>query len=240
MMRQPVPRSGWVRRRAALAALLAAAGAGAAAAQGRPPAAVVVWDFDNQTPPGATQLAPAQLDYLRRALSEKLTARLMDGAGVSVVERQRLRDVLAEQKLASSDLVDADTRVRLGRIVGAGRMVFGGFFALGSEVQVHLRLVETGTSRILFSDEFIAPAAAVIERAEAAAARLIAVLGGSATAASEYPASVWQAHDRALTLSDAGRFEEAIAALQHLLAEHKDFAPAERQLIGLLEKMSRR
>jgi tetratricopeptide (TPR) repeat protein len=202
--------------------------------------AVVVWDFDNQTPPGASTLRPEQIDYLRRALSEALAQALLEAGGVPVVERQRLRDVLAEQRLSTSDLADADTRLRLGRIVGASRMVFGGYFALGEQVQVNMRVVETATSRVLLSDEFAAPLEQVMPRAQPLALRLSRFLGGRDGAAQAYPQPVWQAYDRALALSDAGQYEQAIGALQRLLAEQKDFQPAERQLVALLDKMRRR
>ena len=68
-------------------------------------------------------------------------------------------------------------------------------------------------------------------------------LGGSAAVSEKgnnYPAGLWQAYDRALALADAGRYDEAVQALQDLLARNKDFTPAERQLVALLEKMARR
>ena len=79
-----------------------------------------------------------------------------------VVERQRLKDLLAEQKLTAGALADEDTRLRLGKIIGAQRMVFGGFFVLGDAVQVHVRVIDTATSRVLFSDEAATPLAGVM------------------------------------------------------------------------------
>jgi TolB-like protein len=201
---------------------------------------VVVWDFDNQTPPGAAAVPPGELNYLQRALAEAVTLALLDIAQLPVVERQRLRDLLAEQKVGASELADTDARLRLGRIVGASRMVFGGFFALGDQVQVNVRVVDSATSRVLFSDEFNAPIDAAMARAEALARRLAHALGGGAALGRGYPAHLWQAYDRALALSDAGEFEQAVAALQRLLAAHNDFTPAERQLVALLDKMRRR
>jgi curli biogenesis system outer membrane secretion channel CsgG len=205
-----------------------------AAAQGLP--AVVVWDFDNQTPAGRERW-----DYLRRVLPESLNAALLASPGLQVVERQRLKDVLAEQKLASGELADEDTRLRLGRIAGAGRMVFGGFFALGDVIQVNLRVVDTATSRVLFADEISASAETVLQQAEGVNRRLAHTLGGAdSKPARDYPRAVWQAYDAALALSDSGRYEEAIAALQVLLAQNNQFTPAERQLVALLDKTRRR
>jgi tetratricopeptide (TPR) repeat protein len=148
--------------------------------------------------------------------------------------------VLAEQKLGASELADVDARLRLGRILGASRMVFGGYFALGEEVQVTMRVVDTATSRVVLADEFSAPAPAVMARIETTAGRIAHALGGVSANGREYPAALWQAYDRALALSDVGQYEEAIAALQALLARQKDFTPAERQLVALLDKLSRR
>jgi TolB-like protein len=217
----------------------AAAPAAQAAASTLP--AVVVWDFDNQSAGLATPADDA--DFLRRSLSESLTAALLQVAGLPVVERQRLKDVLAEQRLSSGELADEDARLRLGQIVGARRMVFGGFFVLGEDVQVHLRLIDTATSRVLFSDETTAPLGSVMQGLDALKGRLVQALGGRQAvldARHNPPAKLWQAYDRALAMADAGRYEEAVQALQNLLAQDKDFTPAERQLVALLDKMARR
>lgn len=226
-------------RRAALAWLAVTAGSAAAPwrpawAQAAPLPAVVVWDFDNQSPmPGAGE-------FLRRALPENLTAQLLRVPGLPVVERQRLRDLLAEQKVSATDLADAEARLRLGRIVGAARMVFGGFFVLGDQVQVHVRVVETATSRVLVSDEFTGELGGVMQQVEALNRRLTRALGGAASPGLTYAAASWEAYDRALALADAGRHDDAITALQSLLNQDKNFHPAERQLVALLEKASRR
>ncbi len=200
--------------------------------------AVVVWDFDNQSP-GAAATASAG-DFLKRSLSENLTVTLLQVAGLPVLERQRLRDLLTEQKVSATELADEDARVRLGRIVGAARMVFGGFFVLGDEVQVHVRVVDTATSRVLFSDEATTALATVMQQIEPLNRRLARALGGANAAGASYAVASWQAYDQALALADAGRLDDAVSALQALLGRDKSFAPAERHLVALLDKMSRR
>ena len=208
---------------------------GPALAQASGPA-VVVWDFDNQSPPGlGTQEA-----FLRRALGESLTMSLLQPGGPPVVERQRLKDLLAEQKLSAAQLSDEDTRVRLGRILGAARMVFGGFMVLGDEVQVHVRVVDTATARVLFSDEAQAPLAEVMQRVEPLNRRLARALGAASGGAGSYAAASWRAYDRAMALADGGQLDKAVQALQDLLARDKAFQPAERQLVELLDKLARR
>jgi len=185
-----------------------------------PPSAVVVWDFDNQS---ALPSAPGdRVASLRRLLSENLNVALLQVPGLAVVERQRLKDLLAEQKVASTELADDDTRLRLGRIIGAPRMVFGGYFVLGDQVQVHARLIDTGTSKVLFSDEISAPLDSVMAQVEPLVRHMVRALSsGSPTGAAGSQTSVppaaaapasestWLAYDQALRLADAGRLDEA-------------------------------
>jgi curli biogenesis system outer membrane secretion channel CsgG len=239
MRPQPAPPAASAGRRLLLCGLLlvAARGSWSQAAPRLP--AVVVWDFDDQTPPSGEPGEGAR--FLQRSLSENLTSSLLQVPGLPVVERQRLKDVLAEQQLAGGSLADQDTRLRLGKIVGAARMVFGGFFVLGDAVQVHVRVIDTASSRVLFSDETTGPMASVMQQVEPLNRRLAQALGGATGAAPRsHAAATWQAYDRALGLADAGQLDAAVTALQALLAQDKDFTPAERQLVALLDKMARR
>jgi TolB-like protein len=203
---------------------------------------VVVWDFDNQTVPALASIPAGAADWLQRSLSESLVAALLRQPGQTVVDRLQLRAVLTEQQLGAGELSDQATRLRLGRIAGAQRMVFGGFFVVGDQVQVNVRVVDAATSRVLFSDEATAPFSAVMQQQPALASRVVQAMGGAAGAepAPAHAADIWQAHDRALALADAGQLDEALQALQALLTAHPGFAPAERLIPVLLDTMARR
>lgn len=202
--------------------------------------AVVVWDFEDRSVAALSALPPGQADWLRRSLAEGLVSALLRTPGQAVVDRLRLRDVLVEQNLGSAALADDDARLKLGRILGAERMVFGSFFVVGDAVQVNLRVVESATSRVLFADEGTARFDAVMAEQPQWAARVVHALGGRRDAAGAFPMALWQAHDQAAALADAGRFDEAVAALQGLLAQRSDFEPAERLLATVLQTMARR
>ena len=118
--------------------------------------------------------------------------------------------------------------------------MFGGYFVLGTEVQVHVRVVDTATSRVLFSDEATAPLQQVMQQVEPMNRRLARALGGASGNGGHYAAASWQAYDGALALADAGRLDDAVQALQVLLTRDKTFLPAERQLVALLDKLARR
>jgi TolB-like protein len=70
---------------------------------------------------------------LGRGLSEMLTTDLANIDRIRVVERVRLQAVLDELQFAQTRYVDAETAPRVGRLLGAGRLVGGSFNVLGGQ-----------------------------------------------------------------------------------------------------------
>ena len=60
---------------------------------------------------------------------------------------------LQELNIGSSDIADASTRLRVGKIVGAKFMVFGSYFLMDDTMRVDLRMVEVETGKILKAAE---------------------------------------------------------------------------------------
>ena len=91
--------------------------------------------------------ANASLEYLEEALPALLTV-AFSAAGEShwVVERQQLNTVLAEQSLTLDDLISAETRLRIGKLLGATIMITGSFVPQGEQllVTMHASNLETG------------------------------------------------------------------------------------------------
>jgi len=65
-----------------------------------------------------------------------------------VVERKRLVLALEELRLGTTSLVDEATRLRLGKIVGARWMIFGGYMVVAGKMRLDLRLVEVETGKV--------------------------------------------------------------------------------------------
>ena len=105
--------------------------------------AVAVWDLENLSPNEAIGVDMGEL------LAAKVIETLKETGSLQVVERERLILALEELDLSSSKLVDEATRLRIGRIIGARFMVFGGYFVIGGMMRLDLRLVEVETGRIV-------------------------------------------------------------------------------------------
>jgi curli biogenesis system outer membrane secretion channel CsgG len=141
-------------RRRSLLSLVAAAGlalavAGTAGAQDRRPG-VGVLPFDN----GGSYGADAE-DYeaLEIGVQQMLITELTQNAGLRVVDRSRLKELMAEQDLGASGRVDAQTAARIGRLVGARYMITGGFMDNHGNMRLDIRVVNTETSEIVRADK---------------------------------------------------------------------------------------
>ena len=104
---------------------------------------IAVWDLENFSP-----LGDARPD-LGELLSARIIETLKATGDYNVVERERLSVALEELNLGTSSLVDEATCLRLGRIIGAQLMIFGGYQVIEEQMRLDLRLVEVETGKIL-------------------------------------------------------------------------------------------
>lgn len=84
---------------------------------------------------------------LGRGLAEMFTTDLANVGRLKVVERVRLQAIIDELKLAQSEYVAQSTAPRVGRLLGAGRLVGGSYLVTGDEelrLQVTLADVASG------------------------------------------------------------------------------------------------
>jgi curli biogenesis system outer membrane secretion channel CsgG len=105
------------------------------------PPGVAVWELEDIT-------AGGQLAYAGELLAAQITDTLGKQGRYVVVERSRLIRILEEQHLSASSLTDRQTQLRLGELIGARFMIFGGYQVLGDNVRIDIRLVDVETGKI--------------------------------------------------------------------------------------------
>jgi len=114
--------------RLAAAAVLAsplAALPSSAQADARP--IVAVLSFDNNSIGAGHQ----DFDGLGKGIQEMLITDLSSNENLRLVDRERVQRVLDEQNLVKAGDIDAETAVRIGRILGAQYAIYGGFMSDG-------------------------------------------------------------------------------------------------------------
>jgi len=82
-------------------------------------------------------------------LEELILGDLVRQGRFALVERRRLEEILREQRLGAGGLADADTAVRIGKILAAGGMLMGTVRERGATLEIYLRLVDTETSLVI-------------------------------------------------------------------------------------------
>src|SRR5579871_5848204 len=130
--------------------LTAAAGvafaASSAFAQSKPTVAVMYFN-DGAIGKQHDDLAP-----LSKGICDVLITELSDNPGIKVVERDQLASILAEQHLAADGTADKATAIKVGKLLSAHHMIFGGFITDPAGTMVlNLRSVNVETGEIEFT-----------------------------------------------------------------------------------------
>lgn len=136
----------------ALAASVPSAASGQAApgppADTRP--GIAVLPFYNGGSYGAGR---EDLEALQVGIQQMLLTELAQNPTLRIVERSVLREVMAEQDLATTGRVDPETAARIGKIVGARYVVIGGFTDAFGTFRLDGRIVDVETTELVRAEK---------------------------------------------------------------------------------------
>jgi TolB-like protein len=107
---------------------------------------IAVFPFTNG---GSYGLAKEDLDALSVGIQQMLLTELEQNSALRIIERSRMREVLAEQDLAASGRVDAETAAKVGKALGARYAITGVFIDLNGNFRMDGRIVDVETTEIL-------------------------------------------------------------------------------------------
>lgn len=94
--------------------------------------------------------------FLGSSVSELLRTELIGNRDITVVERGQLGAVAQQQRLSLSGVVETDTAVKVGRLVGARYFVLGAVSRFGTLLVLTARLVDVETGNVIKSFEQVA------------------------------------------------------------------------------------
>lgn len=103
---------------------------------------------------GSYGLQAEDYDALEVGMQQMLTTEFAMNEQLRVVDRSRIKELLAEQDLGASGRVDAATAAKVGRIVGAKYMVMGGFIDTYGTMRLDIQIVNVETTEIMKADRF--------------------------------------------------------------------------------------
>jgi TolB-like protein len=203
----------------------------------RPTVAVLLFDYQGHDP---------QLEPLRDGIAEMMISDLSAISQIRVVERKRLKDVLAEQDLGKSGRLDPTTAARVGRLLGAQFLVMGSLVQMQAALNIMARVVDVETGEIVRAARSEGPLAdvapiqrdLVIKLGQGIAAALPGhpLPPAPPPAAAPIPAAAVAAYGSALGALDRGKKDEARSTLRRLLEQAPLFKLAVDQYNRLLHQ----
>ena len=190
-----------------------------------------------------------ELAPLAKGFQGMLNAQLATNTRLRLVEREQLQRILEEQRLGAGGQLDPASLVRVGKIVGARYMIYGGYITDPSKTMViTLIAFDTETSEQIFADasvkgkvdnllDLIAKASAIAnEKLQLPQLPPGSPAAREAAAKTETnkktPLAVAVLYSRALEAQDAGRTAEAITLYKQAV-EKFPYPAAEEALAKL-------
>lgn len=144
----------------------------AAQAAEKPPGemTVAVLEFSNAS-------SESGLEALGKGLQSMVTTDLARVQSLTLVERSRLQDIVAEQKLGGSGLIDKATAAKIGKLVGASHLLGGTYTVVGNTMRLDARLFAVKGGDVLLAEEMTGEKDAFFELEKALVNKLISTLG---------------------------------------------------------------
>ena len=222
--------------------LVAAAGVALAAsgafAQAKPTVAIMYFND------GAIGKAYQELAPLSKGICDVLITEMQDNPGIKVIERDQLQSILSEQKLATDKAVDAQTAVKVGKLLSVHHMIFGGFVTDPSGTMVlNLRSVNVETGEIEFVTNATDKTANLLSLIHKVAVKTNAGLKlpdiprqvGEARAAKDekIPFQAVMLYSRGLQAKDEGKKQDAIQLFNQALAAFPSYDAPNKELAKL-------
>jgi TolB-like protein len=173
----------------------------------------------------------AELASLGKGLQSMVTTDLANVATIKVVERERLKDVQGELKLASGAGFDKSTAAKIGKLAGATHLFVGSFTVVGDKMRLDGRLLVVATGEIAIAEQIAGDKAYFFELEQKLVEKVIAILGvkpapkEKAALARPHTADfgAFKKFSEGLQAFDDGRLEDAMKSLSEATAIDKDF-----------------
>lgn len=128
---------------------------GVAETKNSPPSIMCIASLNNNT-------GDKQYNALAEGFADMLTATLSEQKNVKIVERQRLRDLLKEQKLSLLGLTDPATAVKVGKLLKADRIFVGGITKPKEKFIINVHAYEIDTARLVSSEQIQSKPAEIV------------------------------------------------------------------------------
>ena len=180
-------------------------------------------------------------DGLMKGVPDFLVTGMANNPNIRVIERDQVQKLVDEQHLVEGGRVDPATAAKIGKLLGAQHMIFGGFAAdPNGNFRIDARAVNVETGTVEYAERVQDKVDNVMPLIDRLAARLNTGMNlpampartSDATPAVAKPLPMKYAvmYGKALDMADKGQKARAVELFGAVLKEFPDYAPAKSGL----------
>ncbi len=89
-----------------------------------------------------------ELKWLEKGIADMLTTDLSYSDGIITIEREKLEEIISEQKLNLSGLIDDNEKIEVGKLLKADYLITGSFLAVNNLIRYDFKILNTETGEI--------------------------------------------------------------------------------------------
>ena len=90
---------------------------------------------------------------LSKGLADMLITDLSNVKSIQIVEREKLEQIIQEQNLALTGIIDESTAAQVGKLLGAKLILTGSFLIMGETMRIDARLVDVSTGEVIMAEK---------------------------------------------------------------------------------------
>lgn len=196
---------------------------------------IAIVSFDNLTDDNS-------LDWLERGISESVTTDLLLMDKFVVIERMKIDNVIQEQKLTLSGLIEESGATKVGELIGAESIILGSYQIINNSIRINCRLINTESGNIMraakvdgsFDSIFSLQDELVLDLFPSITKSLETVTIINIKKAPTKSVAAYELYSKALNAKSDGDTEEAISLLHECLGIDGAYIPALKQLGAIL------
>ncbi len=200
-----------------------------------PKPTLAVLDFENNS-----FFKPEDVQSLSKGLAQILITELNRSGAIQVVERQKLRSLVDELKLAQSGVISEEGSLQVGKMVGAKHLVFGGYMVMmDDKIRIDVRIVDVETGLTLKAGEATGKTKDVLSLIQKLGVKILKDLDVQLAQNAENPGKIsigaLKLFSRGIEFEDRGDKARALECYRQALDQEPDFQQAEDRAARLSE-----
>jgi len=185
----------------------------------------------------------ASMEKLKKGLADMLISDLSNVRMLKIVERDKLESILKEQKLSNTKEFDSATAAKIGKLLGAKKIIVGSYFEMFGSLRMDARFIDVETGSILKAEGVEGETSNFFKLQKSLAWKLIRNLDvkllDKETEAINNAKSIsfedFEKYSEALNLYDKDEKAKSKEIAQQLLKKYPDLSMA-KTLINKIEK----